>query len=131
VTGCYRDPVVNAEFPSRARYADGPGLTLEGMVFFADHYVDRDTSSDWRVSPLRAPDLRGVAPAIVHTAAIDVLASEGRRYADALTAAGVPVIERVHAALNHSYFPMGGISSVAGAAAALAIADLREVLAAC
>jgi acetyl esterase len=128
VTGNYHDAEVNARYPSRAKYADGPGLTLAGMADFADLYVSRADASDWRVSPLRAPDLGGVAPAIVHTAAVDVLSSEGNQYAEALRLAGVAVTARENAGLNHGYFPMGGVSRVAGAAAAQAAVDLRAVL---
>jgi acetyl esterase len=126
--GCYLDPSVNAIYPSRAHFADGPGLTLDGMVDFAELYVDADDAADWRVSPVRAPDLSGVAPAVVHTAAIDVLSSEGARYADALRQAGVAVIAHEFETLNHSYYSLGGVSLVADAAAARAGADLRELL---
>jgi acetyl esterase len=104
------------------------GLTLEGMVEFAHAYVDEADSADWRVSPKRAADLTGVAPAVIHTSTLDVLRTEGNFFADDLRAAGVRVIAREHPSLNHSYFGLGGVSGVADAAAAQAADDLREIL---
>ena len=129
VTGRYVDPAVNATFWSRSAASKGYGLTLEGMADFARYYVDEADSSDWRVSPLRAPSLAGVAPAVIHTATFDVLRTEGNFYGTALHEAGVQVIQQEWPTLNHSYFGMGGVSAVADAAAAQAADDLRDLLA--
>jgi acetyl esterase len=98
------------------------------MIAFVHHYVDAPDAADWRVSPIRAADLGGVAPAVVHTSTLDVLRTEGNFYADRLRAAGVRVIAREHPSLNHSYFGLGGVSAVADAAAAQAADDLHELL---
>jgi len=126
--GRYADPRINAHYMSRRTTGSNFGLTLRGMVNFATNYVDEESSYDWRVSPMRAPDLSGVAPAVIHTATLDVLRTEGNFYADALRAAGVPVISREWPTLNHSYFGFGGVSAVADSAAAQAAADLRNLL---
>jgi acetyl esterase len=111
------------------RTADGGyGLTLEGMVNFAKNYLDEASSADWRASPIRAADLAGVAPAVIHTATLDVLRTEGNFYADALRKAGVEVISREWPTLNHSYFGLGGVSAVADSAAAQAAEDLQQLL---
>ena len=128
VSGRYLDPEVNAGYMSRTSADRGYGLTLEGMQNFARHYVDDADSGDWRVSPMRAADLSGVAPAVVHTATLDVLRTEGNYYADALQRAGVRVIAREWPTLNHSYFGLGGVSAVADSAAAQAAEDLHELL---
>jgi acetyl esterase len=128
VAGRYIDTEVNAGYLSRGRGHSRFGLTMEGMTAFAHHYADAADAADWRVSPMRAADLSGVAPAVVHTSTLDVLRTEGNFYADRLREAGVDVIAREFPSLNHSYFGLGGVSAVADAAAAQAADDLREIL---
>lgn len=126
--GGYGDPDVNARHPSREERADGYGLTLAAMRWFAELYLPSGGGDGWRVSPLRAPGLAGVAPAAVHTAGFDPLRDEGNAYAGALRAAGVPVIHREWPTLNHSFFGLGGVSATAERAARQAAADLRTLL---
>ena len=66
---------------------------------FAPAGVDR---TDPRVSPLRAADLAGVAPAIVVTAGFDALRDEGDAYAQRLREAGVATIHRTHDGFVHA-----------------------------
>jgi acetyl esterase len=54
-------------------------------------------------SPLLAPDLTGLPPAVVLTAERDVLRAEGDAYADRLRAAGVRVVHDVTPGVDH-YF---------------------------
>lgn len=128
VAGRYLDPQINTGYPSRSSADHGLGLRVQGMANFAQHYLDDESASDWRVSPMRAADLSGLAPAVVHTATHDVLRSEGVFYGRALEQAGVRVIAREWPTLNHSYFGLGGVSAVADAAAAQAAEDLRTLL---
>ncbi|HEY2043002.1 MAG TPA: alpha/beta hydrolase [Jatrophihabitans sp.] len=127
--GCYRDARVNEFYMSRRTTGNNFGLTLQGMENYARNYVADAASADWRVSPIRTPDLTGVAPAVIHTATLDVLRTEGNFYADRLRTAGVRVVSREWPTLNHSYFGMGGVSAVADSAAAQAAEDLAELLA--
>ena len=128
VAGRYSDAEINAHYMSRGKSHPRFGLTIEGMVAFAHHYVSAADAADWRVSPMRADDVSGVAPAVIHTSTLDVLRTEGNFYADRLREAGVRVIAREFPSLNHSYFGLGGISAVADAAAAQAAEDLHEIL---
>jgi len=125
--GGYADPDVNASFPSRAEFATGPVVTLASMAYFVGSYADLADTADWRISPICA-DLKGVAPAVVHLAGIDVLRDEGNRYAEALDSTGVQVVRREFPSLNHGYFGLGGVSKAADKAARMAALDLRQML---
>ncbi len=83
-------------------------------------------SNDPRISPLAATSLTGVAPAVVHTAHLDLLRDEGNQLAEDLRASGVRVIAREFPTLNHGYFGLGGVSPAADAAGTQAAEDLRE-----
>ena len=119
VAGNFADETENARFPSRAENAEGYFLTRDTMQWFCGHYLkDPAHGADWRVSPLRAKELKGVAPAVVTTAWFDPLRDEGEAYARALQAAGVPVSYHQGFGLIHGYFGLGDASEVARARSA-------------
>jgi acetyl esterase len=129
VAGNYADRDENARFPSRAENADGYFLSRAVMEWFAGHYLsDASHGTDWRVSPLRAKDLAGLAPAIVCTAWFDPLRDEGKAYADALTAAGVATRYYQGEGLIHGYFGLGEASETAKREAQRARADFKALL---
>jgi len=122
-------PVVDADFESASYRANGRGylLTLDDMHWFFSCYtndgaVDR---TDWRISPLLADDLGGVAPAVVVTAEFDPLRDEGREYARRLEAAGVPVTALPYDGMIHAFFGL----SAAFDASRDAIARISDSLA--
>ncbi|WOH66011.1 alpha/beta hydrolase [Bradyrhizobium sp. BWA-3-5] len=129
VLGNFADAKENARFPSRAENADGYFLTRATMEWFCGHYLeDRAHGADWRVSPLRAKNLAGLAPAIVTTAWFDPLRDEGKAYADALKAAGVPTSYYDGLGLIHGYFGLGEASETAKREAQRARAEFRALL---
>ncbi|MET4261705.1 acetyl esterase [Bradyrhizobium sp. S3.12.5] len=129
VVGGYADARENARFPSRAENAEGYFLSRAVMEWFAGHYLaDASHATDWRVSPLRAASLAGLAPAIVTTAWFDPLRDEGAAYARALETAGVKVKHHEGAGLIHGYFGLGDASEVARAEAQRARADFKALL---
>ena len=97
-------------FPSIDRFADGYFLTEADTNWFIDHYAGEADRSDPRMSPLLADDLRGLAPAMVVTAAFDVLRDNGEAYAYAMRAAGVPVVLRRVPRLIHGFINTVGIN---------------------
>jgi acetyl esterase len=129
VAGSFADAKENARFASRAENAEGYFLTRATMQWFAGHYLgDPADGADWRVSPLRATRHAGLAPAVVCTAWFDPLRDEGKAYADALRAAGVPTRYHHGAGLIHGYFGLGEASEAARIEAQRARADFRAML---
>src|ERR1700730_2799975 len=129
VYGNYADESENARFPSRTENAEGYFLSRAVMEWFAGHYLsDQSHGADWRVSPLRAKTLAGLAPAIVCTAWFDPLRDEGDAYAAALQTAGVATTHYRGAGLIHGYFGLGEASETARREAQRARADFKGLL---
>ena len=93
---------------SYQKFATGCGiLTADAMKWFRGHYLrTMDDATDWRASPVLAPNVAGAAPAIVIAAECDVLHDEGLEYGERLEAAGVPVERREYAGMIHAFFGM-------------------------
>ena len=129
IFGNYADESENARFPSRSENAEGYFLSRAVMQWFAGHYLsDKSHGADWRVSPLRAKDFKGLAPAVVCTAWFDPLRDEGAAYAAALSTASVSIRHYPGAGLIHGYFGLGEASEVARAEAQRARADFKALL---
>jgi acetyl esterase len=102
-------PVIDAacDAPSYTENAEGYFLTAPGMRWFWDHYLGPDgDGTHHHASPIRASDLSGLPPAVVITAEFDPLRDEGEAYADALEAAGVPVVVRRYDGMIHGFVSM-------------------------
>jgi acetyl esterase len=129
VVGNFADTTENARFPSRQDNAEGYFLSRAVMEWFAGHYLETPShGADWRVSPLRAKNLAGVAPAVVCTAWFDPLRDEGKAYADALKAAGVPTTYHDGLGLIHGYFGLGDAAAAAKSEAQRVRADFKALL---
>src|SRR6185436_20376852 len=95
---------VSKKHASYALFADGFLLTERDMDWFRESYLPDDAAAlDPRASPLLAPDLRGLPPAVVLTCGFDVLRDEGEAYARRLEEAGVQVALRRSADLIHGF----------------------------
>jgi acetyl esterase len=115
--------------PSHQTNGEGYLLTRDTMQYFRAHYIpDPARWSDWRASPLLAPDLRGLPPALVLTAGYDPLRDEGRQYADALSAAGCAAQYVCFERQIHGFMPMGRVIDEANTAVDLCAAALRRAL---
>jgi len=116
--------------PSYKSCGEGFFVTRAAMEWFRGHYLnDSAEIEDPRASPLRAPDLAGVAPALVFTNGIDPLRDEGLAYADRLAAAGVKTIHREFDSLIHGFVGMRGVLQAAARAMDDMVAGLRHELA--
>jgi acetyl esterase len=125
-------PVTDHRFDTASyeTLAEGYGLTRETMQWYWDQYLARpEDGDDPDASPLRADDLRGVAPALVLVAGYDPLCDEGVAYAERLADAGVPTSLVRYDALIHGFIRMPGVIDAAGAALDETAAALREALA--
>jgi acetyl esterase/lipase len=104
-------PVVDlrAESASYSKYAEGFLLTRAAMQWYIAQYAPTlDARDDWRASPLRAPWVHSVAPALIVTAGLDPLLDEGEAYARRLKGARVPVEYHVLDGMIHGFLTMGG-----------------------
>ncbi len=100
----YHDPGT----PSYTANAEGYFLTRASMKWFWGNYLPVGIApTDPRVSPLHAPDLAGLPPALVVTAEYDPLRDEGEAYAVRLRAAGVPTLLRRYPGTIHCFLSMG------------------------
>ncbi len=117
--------------PSIKENGDGYLLTKASMDWFIDHYLGGTGAAldDPLVSPLRAADVRGVAPALVITAEFDPLRDEGEAYATRLRDAGVPVTLHRYDGEIHGFFTLGALVPDGKAAVDEACAALRDALA--
>jgi acetyl esterase len=119
-------PVLDYAFDTASyeEHGTGTNLTEETMRWFWAQFVPDGTSvDDPEVSPLRAKELFGVAPALILTAECDPLCDEAEVYAERLLEAGVPVAMSRYDGLVHGFLRMpavldraqDGIDEVAGA----------------
>jgi acetyl esterase/lipase len=120
---------VTSESPSMTTYGDAFPLSRAIIDWFAGHYIGPEADpSDPRLSPLREPDLAGLAPAVVVTAGFDPLLDQGEAYARRLREAGVSVSYRCYDSLAHGFTDHTGAVPAADLACREIATLLREGL---
>jgi acetyl esterase len=104
-------------------------LSNADMDVFHQHYVtDEVDPFDWRLSPLHAPDLSGLPPAIVVVAGLDPLHDSGVRYAQALADAGNAVTVEDFHLMPHGFVSFPYFSKGARPAMDAIVASQRAAL---
>lgn len=101
-------------YPSREENATAPLLQRDTMTYFMGHYFDGSEGGDRNrenilASPILAPSLEGLPPALVITAELDPLRDEGEAYAAALEAAGVETTLHRYNGQPHGFFQLSPI----------------------
>jgi acetyl esterase len=96
--------------PSMYENMAGPLLTRAWLEWFWGLYLSTpDEGADLRVSPARADDFAGLAPAVIVTAEHDPLRDQGERYAQKLADAGVQVKHIPVKGATHAFFSFTGL----------------------
>lgn len=127
-------PVTDSDFDTRTyhKYAEDRFLTRNMMIWFWDHYINKENRNEIYASPLKASkkDMEGLPPAIVQTAENDVLRSEGEAYARKLDEAGVDVTLMRVQGMIHDYGLLNPLAHVPAVQAALrqAAMELKTAL---
>ncbi len=97
-------------YASVVENGEGIFLSADTMVWFYEQYGRSDADkNDWRASPILAPDLSGLPPALVITAEFDPLRDEGEAYGEALRAAGNDVTIHRYDGMTHVFVQLAGM----------------------
>ncbi|HEX3790205.1 MAG TPA: alpha/beta hydrolase [Pseudonocardiaceae bacterium] len=112
-------------YPSEEEFADGYLLTRAGRRWYREQH--RPVSNDVRMSPLLG-EFTGLPPAVVLTAGLDPNRDEGRAYAAALVAAGVPTTYREATGNIHAFVLLRKVVPSAQGDITSALTALREAL---
>jgi acetyl esterase len=100
------------ETGSHRELGEGYFLTRAAMEWFTGHYLaSADHKRHPEASPLLAPNLRSLPPALVITAEFDPLRDEGEAYGKRLQDAGVPVTISRYPGMIHGFVSMQGVVS--------------------
>jgi acetyl esterase/lipase len=124
-------PVLDAHgrTPSRRALAQGYFLEERTMVRYFDHYrIAGLAPDDPRVSPLRAPDFRGLPRTRIHAAEFDPLKDEAALYAERLATDGVDARLTIHKGMIHHFYGLGDVIPYARRALEMIGAEIREAL---
>jgi acetyl esterase len=110
-------------------FGRGLWLSTASIAWFRRHLLgESNPPEDPRVSPLLASDLSSLPSALVITAEYDVLADQGRSYAERLGASGVPVTHICHPGMLHDFVILPALFTPAREVIDQITSSLRSVL---
>ena len=121
-------PIAGYDFntPSYRENAQAKPLDKSMMAWFFEKYLREPADGkNHLIDLVNVPNLSGLPPATIITAEIDPLRSEGRRYAERLLEAGVPVTYRNFLGVTHEFFGMGAVVNDANTAVRLIARDMN------
>ncbi|MEX0404323.1 alpha/beta hydrolase [Aquibium sp. LZ166] len=109
-------------------YREGYMLTSNDVAHTFRTYGVGQTADadDWRVSPLRADDVSGAAPALLISAECDPLRGDAVAYAQKLLEAGVPATHVTYSGVTHLFFGMRASLEASKMAQLQAAAAIRD-----
>ncbi|KAI0108477.1 alpha/beta hydrolase fold-domain-containing protein [Daldinia grandis] len=141
-------PVIDARFvpkegscdPTKTPYRSyidfefAPMLPLNRLVWFYNLWLGTDESreekaKDFRASPIVADSHANLAPAIICSAEIDPLVSEGAAYHEKLTAAGTPSKIKVYKGQGHPFGHWDGLNPTSKEFVTDCVNELKAVFA--
>jgi acetyl esterase len=125
----YPNTDYHADTASMRDNTDPARFNDQSVRWYWGHYLSTPADgADPLASPLRAPDLAGLPPALLITAEYDPLRDEGERYGQRLAQAGVPVTHRRYAGMAHGFFTMTGTVPQAREATEQVVEFLKSTL---
>jgi acetyl esterase len=129
----YPVAVGDLSLPSFTENADAPLLNSEVTSAFLTWYLPGVDMSDPKalptdLAPANAATLAGLAPAFIGTAEHDPLRDDGGKYAELLSAAGVPVQLSNEPTMVHGYVSLAMASPAAAEATDRGLAALKAAL---
>jgi len=117
---------MSRRYPSNDAFGNGFLLSDDSLNWFADAYAA--DVQHMRASPLLGA-MAGLPPALVLTASLDPIRDQGRAYAGALIAAGVPVVFREAVGNIHGFVTLRKIIPSSAGDVAGALVALRGIIA--
>jgi acetyl esterase len=120
--------------PSMIENPDGPMLDHDVVAAFMQWYLPTEIDMSepanlpTKLAPANTPDLSGLPPAFIATAEYDPLRDDGARYAELLSAAGVPVELYNAPTLVHGFVSFALVVPAAAEATNRGLAAIKAAL---
>jgi acetyl esterase len=103
-------------------------LSVPEMQAYRRYYLGDADPADFRASPSLAPSHAGLPPALIQVGEHDPLRADGVRYAEVLSAAGVPARLTEYVGMPHGFLNFPGLCRLAPQALAEITAEQRAAL---